>query len=754
MKNPLHKRLPKELLGDIGKYLAVFLFMTATIAFVSGFLVADNSMLKAYNESFETYNIEDGHFELAEKANDVLKKEIEKEGVKLYSNAYIEKDTDHDRDGKTDSTLRVFAKRDKVNKVCLMEGTLPKKQDEIAIDRMYAQNNHIKVSDIIKVGTKNLKVTGFVALSDYSALFQDNGDMMFDAVKFGTAVMTQKGFQGIGSKKIRHSYSWKYNKAPSDEVQEKKKSDKFLEALGSKAVVTDYVPRYLNQAIQFTGNDMGGDKSMMVTLLYILIVIMAFVFAVTANNTITKESAVIGTLRASGYTRGELLGHYISIPVFVTFLAALVGNILGYTVMKDVCAGMYYGSYSLPLYETRWNAEAFVLTTVIPLLIMLAVNMWMIYRKLKFSPLKFLRRDLSRVREKKAVRLPEFKFFRRFRLRIIFQNAPSYATLFIGIVFANVLLLFGMMVSPLLSHYQQSILDHMPAKYQYVLKAEKETGTKGAEKFAVSSLKTIPGRYESEDVSVYGIQKDSSYFSAEFPEDGIYISDGYAEKYSLGEGDSLTLKESYGKKKYTFKIRGVYEYPSSVSVFMSLSEYRDVFDESEEYFNGYLSDKKIKDVDENYIASVITEEDLTKLSRQLDVSMGSLFILVNIFAVILFAMLIYLLTKLIIEKNACSISMVKILGYENREISSLYLTATTWVVVLSTALSLVLSTGVLKLIYRPMMEKMNGWLSFYVNPVIYPEMFLMGMAAYAAVAWIQFRKIRRVPMDEALKNVE
>ena len=45
MKNPLLKRLPRELIGDIGKYLAVFLFMTATIGFVSGFLVADDSML-------------------------------------------------------------------------------------------------------------------------------------------------------------------------------------------------------------------------------------------------------------------------------------------------------------------------------------------------------------------------------------------------------------------------------------------------------------------------------------------------------------------------------------------------------------------------------------------------------------------------------------------------------------------------------------------------------------------------------------
>ena len=66
MKSPLRKRIPKELKTDFGKYLVIFLFLTATIGFVSGFLVAGSSMITAYNESFEKYNIEDGNFELME----------------------------------------------------------------------------------------------------------------------------------------------------------------------------------------------------------------------------------------------------------------------------------------------------------------------------------------------------------------------------------------------------------------------------------------------------------------------------------------------------------------------------------------------------------------------------------------------------------------------------------------------------------------------------------------------------------------
>ena len=74
MKSPLRKRIPRELKGEIGKYLVVFILMVATIGMVSGFLVADGSMIQAYDEGFEKYNIEDGHFRL----NDSLSKENKK----------------------------------------------------------------------------------------------------------------------------------------------------------------------------------------------------------------------------------------------------------------------------------------------------------------------------------------------------------------------------------------------------------------------------------------------------------------------------------------------------------------------------------------------------------------------------------------------------------------------------------------------------------------------------------------------------
>ncbi len=760
MRNPLNKRFLRELKGELAKYIVIFVFMTAVIGLISGFLIADGSMYDTYNKSFEKYNIEDGNFELYSKADESVIDKLEKENVTIYENFYKEETVVRHNNIKNDedsqSTLRFYVNREEVDKVDLMEGSLPEDINEIAIDRMYAVNNDIKVQDTITVGSRILKVTGLVALSDYSSLFSDNSDTMFDSLKFGVGVVSQKCFDAYDDTHIHYVYSWLYDNKPEDDKEAKLMADDFVKTISANAILVNYIPQYINQAIHFTGDDIGSDRSMMIVLLYVLIVIMAFVFAVTTNNTIVKEANVIGTLRASGYTRGELLRHYILLPIIVTIFGALVGNILGYTVFKDIFVATYYGSYSFPTYHTLWNADAFLLTTVVPVIIMLVINIVIIGCRLKLSPLKFLRRDLSGKQKKKAMRLPAFGFFNRFRLRIIIQNMPNYITLFIGILFANVLLLFGIMLGPMLTHYQNEITDKLIAKHQYVLKTLVDVDDNAAEKYCVKTLATIEGRLKSEDVLVYGVKDNSIYAdinTASLKDNEVYITNGYADKFRIKKGDKITLKEKYDDNEYEFTVKDMYDYPSSFAIFMSDAAFKNVFDKSEDYYSGYFSDN-ILDIDEKYVATQITLDDLTKVSRQLDRSMGETFNLVKIFAVVLFAVLMFLLTKLIVEKNTTSISMVKILGYSNREISRLYVTSTTIVVVLSVALSIGLSVIIMNYLFRVFMEEMSGWISCYYAPHIFPVMFILNITVYAVISFFMMAKIKKIPMDEALKTVE
>ena len=113
MKNPLNKRLLRELRSEAGKYAVIAILLVATIGFVSGFLVADSSMIAAYNEGFEKYHIEDGHFRVENALNRAQARTLTDAGVTLYDLHYREAALENG------STLRIYPNRTQVNTVLL-----------------------------------------------------------------------------------------------------------------------------------------------------------------------------------------------------------------------------------------------------------------------------------------------------------------------------------------------------------------------------------------------------------------------------------------------------------------------------------------------------------------------------------------------------------------------------------------------------------------------------------------------------------
>ena len=772
MKNPLRKRLLREIRGDMGKYLVIFLMLIVFIGFVSGYIVANSSMLAAYHEGFTKYNVENGHFTTTNKMNPAQKKAVENMGITVYDQFCV---NDKLENG---TTLRIYADRTEVNLPCVMKGRLPEAVDEIALDRMYAENNELNIGDTIGDGSRTWTVTGLIALPDYSCLFENNNDSMFDSLKFGVALVSGESFAQFAEDQYSYTYVWKYKKEPATETEENEVANDLMDQLGKEISLETFIPRYLNQAIQFTGDDIGGDMVMAMVLLYMVIVILAFVFGLTTMDTIEKEASVIGTLRASGYTRGELIRHYMAPPLIVTLVGAIVGNILGYTGFKNVCVSMYYGSYSLPTYETVWSAEAFWKTTLIPIVIMLIINYAILWKTLRLEPLKFLRHDLSKKKGRKALRLNKhLPFFARFRLRVILQNMGNYILILVGVLFANMLLIFGLEMPVVIRHYQDTLQETMLCNYQYILtlpvgaldedrkleslltmlsfEQEVETENEDAEKFSAYTLDNMSDSNIVDEILFYGIEPDSRYVDLNLRDGDVYISKAYADKYGLRPGDTIHLKERFEKTEYEFKVTGIYDYEGSLTVFMTRDYLNQVFDLGDGMFGGYFSDTEITDIDSSYIGSVIDFDSLTKVSRQLEKSMGSNMQLINAIAVLLFVVLIYILSKVVIEKNAQSISMTKILGYNGGEIARLYIVSTSIVVVLCILLSIPIENVLLTVIWQAYVSQaMTGWLPYYLAPQVPVQMILIGIISYGVVVLMEIRKIKKVPMSMALKNVE
>ncbi|MBE5851316.1 MAG: ABC transporter permease, partial [Lachnospiraceae bacterium] len=696
--------------------------------------------------------------------------------VTVYENFYRNESEDNDNDGEADATIRVFRSDSSMNRASFLEGRAPANQNEIAIDRMHADNVGVTVGDTITVGGRPFEVVGLLSYVNYLTLHESNTDLMFDAFGFDVGMVTPEAFDALPSR-LHYNYAWLYAARPADKLALADNAEYFLKALITQTLVyeneiEDFVPEYLRQASNFAPSDIDSDTAGTAIMCYILIAVIAFIFAITISNTIEKEASIIGTLRASGYTKRELVVHYMTMPVIVTLIGAIVGNALGYTAFRKVALDLYYNSYSMPACEPTFSHEGFLKTTVIPLALMFLINLFVILKRLQLSPLRFLRRDLRKTRRSKARRLPAWSFLRRFRLRVILQNMSNYAVLIFGVIFVELMLCFAFGLPDSLTHYSENAPDMMFADYQVMLMGSKDedgvlitTSEPTAERFSSTSLKyakTHNAMFEGmgsggdETVTVYGIVDESAYIALpdELKTGEVFISTAFRDKFGLKEGDVISLHEEYANKAYPFTVRGVTEYDGGIAVFMKNDSFNGIFGRDEDAFNGFLSQSKLTDLDEKSIAVVITQKDITKVTNQLMHSMGQFFWVFKIAMVVLSAALIYLLAKIIIERNEKSISMAKILGFQNGEIASLYILPTAIVVTVFALISFVVGYFLMIWIFKLFMMQMDGYFAFYMTPASMVLSVVYLLVGYAFVSLIDYIRIKRIPMDEALKNID
>ena len=797
MRNPLYRRIPRELKTDAGKYVVLFFFLIIMIGFTCGYMVGNGSMSASITANLDESNVENGHFILSAEAGgsaldtlselndvdlaknpsamtssnmldtlfgtmigdadgDVIARIEEKADVKIEAEFYKDKTVTAGTHKGDD--IRVYRNRKSVNLVECMKGRMPKKVSEITLDRLYAANNDISIGDTITIENKKYTVCGLTSFSDYSCLYKNNTDMMFDANHFSVSIVTDAEWNNLSTAGIKYCYAWRNNDQTLTDKEQQDKSEEIIKLLSSEGTLSDIVARPDSNAINFAKDDISGDRTIMQWFLYIVIVIIAFIFGITTRSTIENEAKTIGTLMASGYSRRELLRHYLLLPTAITVAAGIVGNILGYTYLKTLIVNIYYHSYSLGSYTTKWNITAFLQTTVVPVLIILVVNCVVIGGALRCEPLQFLRGDLHPQKKSwGAIRLPNWTFKGRFRMRVIVQNKSAYATLFVGIFMASILMMFGFGMKPMIDSFKDDIVNSQFAKYQYLLKTQYYVEDEAAEKYAYTSLENENG----EEIGVYGIRENSRYFSGDLVEaDGnadeipVLASSSYMDKYGLKEGDKIALTDKYEGVNYTFILKETFEYPSTLCISMPLDTYNEVFDNDSGYYIGYMCDHKLDELNDKFIASIITRKDLTLTADQLNSSMGNMMSILQGFTVAMYILILYLLAKISIDRNGKSISLIKILGYTDAEAGEIYSHATGIVSIVSLIICTVLSYYVFRVIFYAMMQSYTGWITYCVPAKVFAEIIIIGIVSYFVVSRILLRRIRKIPMTDALKMNE
>jgi putative ABC transport system permease protein len=758
LKNPIKKRLPRDLRHNIVRYLAIALVFVTMVSVIGGFLIAANGNKRGLDKGAEDCIREDGNFSFDVKVSaDIpagVLSDIEKTGVSVAPQDYYEYEYDRL------FTLRIFKNRTQFNLPKLHEGALPEADNEIAIESLYAQNSGLKIGDSFKVGEKAFKIVGLIWMPDYTSPYKNNSDIIMDAVHFGVAVVSSAAFDEFAAESITKSFAYRFiGRELSEDEKFDLSADIKNKLISGGVALTSFLTSDENQAISFVTNDFGNDIPMMKGFLFAMMTILAFIFAIIIDHTIASEAGAIGALAATGLRRRELIRHYLALPLLVTVFSAIIGSVICLTFSYKIFNNMYHSAYSLPPLDNLFDIEAILYTTVLPIAAMLIINLFFLIKRLSIMPIRFLRGEIKKSKSKRGVRLPDFSFISRFRLRTILSNKGSYAILFIGIFFANFILMLGLVLNPTIDGYIADVEQNAVAQYQYILKAPAEplnSQQPKAEKFSVRAAEyydfVIKQNYE---ISIFGISDDSKYLSdINLSSDGVIVSDGFWEKYKLNEGDRITLTDSATNSTYDFTVKGHYPYSAGYAVFMPINRMNGLVENPDDYWNGWFSDKELT-LDEDMVATVITPEILRGAGAQMLTTFSELMNICLLAAVVVHLVLFVLLTKLIVDKNAHNISLMKIFGYSNKELRNIFLNTTTAAVIISLAVSLPLAKiGVTAMFTEMMFRKMSGYLNILAPWWVYAVMSALGVVVYSLVNLLNIHKIGKIPMAQALKVKE
>lgn len=819
MASPLIRRLPRELVHNLGRYAGIFLLIAVSIGFVSGFLVAASSIERMIGAMPATYHVEDGQFTTAFEASSEALAAVEGLGVDVEENFSHDEELrwtppegagPHAVDA---GTVRVFKNRSTFNQAVYAEGAAPARVDEIALDRVFCAHAGLSVGDTVEVAGTAFTLSGICTLADYSALFESNGDFVFNALTFSIAQVTPEAFEALSGAPT-YTYAYFDDREMTDAEAADLLEDIAQTLADHDTAVLSLTTAEANNAISYAGDDVQGDQLMWKVMLFLLMAIMAFVFVVLTGANIEAESAIIGTLLASGYRKRELVLHYLALPALVGVAAAVAGNAAGYGWLSAPMRDLYYNSYSLPPYEPVFNPEVFLLTTVAPVVLLVGITLVGLLRKLRCTPLEFLRHETTRRSRRRGVALPErWPFAVRFRLRVFLCSFSNYVTLFLGLAFASLLLVFGLCLMPVIEHYAENLQSDLVAEHQYVLKAPVEIDVDDearaaqaaaetlattdpaeleamdptvlaelmaddarvdgdaevvansepnsaavidqAEKFAATTLETPRALGDAnEEVTVYGIAEDSRYWKElDVSGDRMVAGRGLVEKCGIALGEPRIFEDILDDVDYELVVDGVYGSASNMSLYMSLATFNRLFGHDAAYFNGYVSDEALA-LDDLYVVSDLAPGSMEKIVDQMRNSMGSMTSLLTILAAIVYVVLIYLLTKTVIDRNARSISYLKVFGYRPGEVNRLYLRSITTTVVVSVVACLPVVVAFIALLVKVVFMEYAGNFEVVIPPVQLALTAVVGIICYGAVALVHVARIRRVPLALALKVQE
>lgn len=710
------------------------------------------SNLNYIKDSFnKNYVQEDAEFTIDSKLYNIPKLEsrfnmiIEETGSFEYT---VSKDKT-----KNDKILRVFTENTKVNIPAITEGRALKAEG-ILIDPLYAKANKINIGDSIKVYNKTFQVNGFMSLPNYIYPIKSESDLLNDPNNFGIAVITWKDYNliNMGSS----SYSIKF-KDPGNDLDGK--INQFKDYLKSKnIIIVKWMNITENPRATYVTSKIESMSKMSTSMPIAVLLLTCILIGAVMGRMLKSEAIIIGTLYALGYRKKEIMKHYLSYPLIVSLLGGILGTILGAVTVKPMVTLMI-SYFNMPVGSIDFNVKYVIASILLPVVFLIFSSYFVINKSLKASPLELMKggKDKNKVNFlEKKLKLDKLKFNTKFKIREQLRSIPRSSFMLLGVLMATMLMLVGFTEkSSIDSLMKDTYTNTYKYQYQYLFNTLMQGKPAKGEAFTVSpfSLKSD----STINFSVYGINPEDKYLSLkdkagnELSFDKVIITKPLAETLKAKPGDTIKVINKLDSKEYSITIDEIAESYVGNYIYMPLQKLNVMLKYPSHSYIGIWSNEAIK-IPENQLLSTSTIDDLKNAFTTMTDLMQYTMYGMSFFSFIIGLLVIYVVTSLVIEENKENISLIKVLGYRKKEINSLILSSSSFIIVAGYILGVPLTLLSMAALFKSLTKSLNFTLPVKISYIYVLIGFVVTYMTYELTKALSKNKVNKISMNEALKS--
>lgn len=462
-----------------------------------------------------------------------------------------------------------------------------------------------------------------------------------------------------------------------------------------------------------------------------------------------------------GYSKIEILCHYLRLPVIISFVGSILGLGLGY-ILAEPMEIISKAEYSIPNVKLDFKLETVLIVLLLPLLLNIIASTFSIIRALKLNIVALLKANDNKQKKGLLSKLVPYKrgsFRLRFKLKEILCNIPRSALMLIGIVVASLFILSGFILDSSINFLFNNSFDKIyKYNYQYIYTIPKMDIPLEGEPFMLSSFEYFKdGKKNS--ITLNGIEETSKYIilmdekGKNISKDKIIVSKSVAKKLKINKGDSINIKSLSNLKIYNIIVGEIANIDMGNNIYMSRINLNKMIGIPGNTYMGLFSDEKLN-INKSDIKIESTKSEGIKGMEASIKAFKSFLYIMAAFAAIIGVIVIYIVTIMLVEENRKNISMLKVIGYHQSEISKILINSTSLLVWIGFILAIPFS----KFIMQSFFNELTANMYFAFEPKLNVNQifvsFLFILVVYYSTLFICKKKVLNINMVESLKARE